>query len=71
MTELKVENDKYVICHNDADIIHCVHVRKGNVLVTGQPIVEQFDTIEQLKQRVNEIANDESYFELNFDSENM
>ena len=71
MNELKIESDKYVICHNNADIIHCVHIRQGNILATGQPIVEQFDTLEQLKQRVNEIANDESYFELNFDSEKM
>lgn len=71
MTELRMENDKYVICHNNADVIHCVHVRQGNVLVTGQPNVEQFDTLEEAKLRVNEIANDESYFDSNFDPENM
>lgn len=71
MTELRMENDKYVICHNNADVIHCVHVRQGNVLVTGQSNVEQFDTLEEAKLRVNEIANDESYFDSNFDLENM
>lgn len=71
MTELRMENDKYVICHNNADVIHCVHVKQGNVLVTGQPNVEQFDTLEEAKLRVNEIANDESYFDSNFDLENM
>lgn len=71
MTELRMENDKYVICHNNTDVIHCVHVRQGNVLVTGQPNVEQFDTLEEAKLRVNEIANDESYFDSNFDPENM
>lgn len=71
MTELKMENDKYVICHNNADVIHCVHVKQGNVLVTGQPNVEQYNTLEEAKLRVNEIANDESYFDSNFDPENM
>lgn len=60
-----------VICHNGTDVIHCVHVKQGNVLVTGQPIVEQFDTLEEAKLRINEIANDESYFDSNFNPENM
>lgn len=67
MKELKVKEDTYVLCHNNTDVIHCVFLKKGNTLTTGQEFVEKFLTIDNLKKRVNEIVKDDSYFDSNFD----
>ena len=58
--------EKYIVCHNGKDIIHLVHLKKGNKLVTGQEFIEEFLTLEDAKTRINEIAQSDSYFDENF-----
>jgi hypothetical protein len=71
MKEITTETSKYILCHNNIDVIHCVLLKKGNILSTEQEFIEEFSTIELLKARVNEIVGDEEYFDLNFSSNNF
>lgn len=50
-----ITETKWVLCHNSAHIFHIVKLEIGNKLETGQPYIEEFDTEEQLEQRINEI----------------
>ena len=50
-----VTETKWVLCHNSTDIFHIVKLEIGNKLETGQPYIEEFDTEEQLEQRINEL----------------
>ncbi len=65
MKEIVANNDIHIICHNNADIIHYIFLRKGNRLATGQPFVEERTSLVEIKSRINQIARDESYFDSN------
>lgn len=43
---------KWVLCHNNVDVFHIIQVQKGQTLQTGQPVVEVFDTDEELKNKI-------------------
>lgn len=58
--------DKYVLCHNGGEIIHCILLKKNNSLDTSLEFVEEFASKEEVKTRINELANDENYFDNNF-----
>jgi hypothetical protein len=66
MKEYIANQECYLLCHNGVDVFHCVHLLVGNKSVTGQPNMEKFDTVEELKERVNEISGDPEYFDNNF-----
>jgi len=66
MREITTEVEKFIVCHNNADVIHYVNLKPGNTLSTSQEFVEEFTDLEAAKNRVNELANDENYFNDNF-----
>ncbi len=66
MQEITTETEKFIVCHNNLDVIHYVNLKKGNVLLTEQEFVEEFLDLDSAKNRVNELANDEDYFVNNF-----
>jgi hypothetical protein len=66
MKNITTTTDKYILCHDGIDIIHCILLKEGNNLSTGLEFVEEFVTKEEVKTRVNELTNDENYFDSNF-----
>lgn len=66
MKEVIANNDIHIICHNNADIIHYLFLHRGDKLTTGQPFVEERTSLEEIKGRINQIARDESYFDLHY-----
>ena len=66
MKSITTTTEKYILCHNGGEIIHCVLLKEGNNLDTGLEFVEEFTSKEVLKTRVNLLANDENYFDNNF-----
>lgn len=65
MKEITTDSRKYILCHNNSDTVHCVLLEKGNVLTTSQNFVEQYTSLEMVKNRVFEITKDENYFQAN------
>jgi hypothetical protein len=49
------QEEKWVLCHNGADIIHLVYLKIGGNLSSGQPNMELFDTKEQAIARAKEL----------------
>jgi phage regulator Rha-like protein len=66
MQEIVVKKEKHLVLHNNEEIAHYVHVKKGNVIQTAMNKIEEFDTLEEAKTRVNEITNNENYFTENY-----
>lgn len=66
MENITTNIDKYIVCHNGNDVIHLVLLKKGNKLVTGQEFIEEFSTIDEAKNRINDIAKDPTFFDSNF-----
>ena len=66
MKEITTTEDKYILCHNNAEIIHCVLLKESNKLSTGLEFVEEFTSITDVKNRINVLAKDENYFDNNF-----
>ncbi len=53
MNEIKnATQEKWVLCHNDNDVFHIVHINVGGNLSSGQPKMEQFDTKQELIDRI-------------------
>ncbi len=42
--------EKHVICHNNLDVFHYSVVEPNDGLVTGQPFMEIFNSIEEAKE---------------------
>jgi hypothetical protein len=68
---------KYFLAHNGKDIFHYREIIEEQIINTGQPNLEYFDTINQLKDRLVELGvnytepnNDEYSGIESFDSEN-
>lgn len=66
MKEIITITEKYILCHNGGEVIHCVLLKEGNKLSTGLEFIEEFTSKEELKNRVNALANDENHFDDNF-----
>ena len=66
MREITTEVEKFIVCHNNADVIHYVNLKPGNTLLTGQEFIEEFLNLEAAQNRINELANDQEYFNNNF-----
>lgn len=64
MKEIIAIKDLYVICHNNSNVIHCVYLKKGHKLTTGQPFVEERNTIAEVESRVDQIAKTTGYFNI-------
>lgn len=56
MTEITATHNGWALCHDGINILHIVPLKTGNVLMTGQPYVEQIDDAEDAKTRVRELA---------------
>ena len=67
MKEIISETESHVVCYDNLGTIHYVVINKGNILQTGLPFVDKFDTKEEAVSKVNLIANDENYFLNNFE----
>lgn len=60
MKEITAKKDTYILCHNGEDVVHFIFLKEGNTLTTGQPFVEEFDSVEILKPRLEEITKGNS-----------
>lgn len=57
--EFQVTSDKYIVFKNeDSSILHLTFVTSGSKCATGQPIVEQFDTLEDATAYIDAIKGD-------------
>lgn len=57
MKEIKDHKTKvWVIAHDADSVFHPAEVEVGNVLTTGQPFLEQFDTEEAMVQRLIDLT---------------
>jgi hypothetical protein len=56
---------EYFLAHNSENVFHYCEIKEGQMVTTGQPYLEYFNTLEQLKQRLNELGVE--YTESNFD----
>ncbi len=50
----------WAIAHNSDSAFHPTKLEVGQVLSTGQPFVEQFDTEKDMVERLIELAGDDS-----------
>lgn len=66
MKEITTTTDKYILCHNGKEVIHCILLKEGNKLSTGLEFVEEFTSKEDVKTRIVALTEDEEYFEKNF-----
>ena len=57
----------FYVCHNGGSIIQYFDLSTGGKLYNGQEFVERFDTKDEVVQRINELANDEKYFNEHFE----
>jgi predicted sulfurtransferase len=57
----------FYVCHNAGSIIQYFDLSTGGKLYNGQQFVERFDTKDEVAQRINELANDEKYFDEHFE----
>jgi hypothetical protein len=57
----------FYVCHNGGSIIQYFDLSAGGNLYNGQQFVERFDTKDEAVQRVNDLANDEKYFDEHFE----
>ena len=56
MTEFTATHSGWALCHDNINVLHIVPLKTGNVLMTGQPYLEQFDDAEDAKTLVRELA---------------
>lgn len=61
VTAEKIE--KWVLCHNEEDVFHIVRLTVGSTVESGQPIMEEFDTESEIRERVLELTKDEKFFD--------
>jgi hypothetical protein len=63
---------KYYLAHNEIDVFHYGELKDGQVIETGQPYLEFFDNLNDLKIRVNSfgLEFDENYNSNDLDTQN-
>ena len=54
---------KYYLATNETNIFHFGEMEEGSILTTGQPKVFYFDTESELKNKVNTLAKDSTYYD--------
>lgn len=70
--EIQLTSDKYIVAKSeDNKIIHLIFITSNSTFKTGQPIVEQFDTLEEATSYIDVIKgegytrdNFKNYFEI-------
>jgi len=65
MQTLELQNaskETWVLCHNSVDVFHIFHLQVGEGVETGQPDLEQFDTEEELEQRLTVLTGNPNYY---------
>ena len=43
---------RYFLAHNEIDVFHYGELLEGQVIETGQPFLEYFNTLDELKDRL-------------------
>jgi hypothetical protein len=54
---------RYYLATNEIDIFHFGEIEDESVLTTGQPKVFYFNTESELKNKVNTLAKDSTYYD--------
>jgi hypothetical protein len=54
---------RYYLATNEIDIFHFGEIEDESILTTGQPKVFYFDTEVKLKNKVNTLAKDPTYYD--------
>jgi len=64
--EIQLTSEKYIVSKNeDATIIHLVFATANSKFATGQPVVMQFDTLDEAEVHIDSIKGD-GYAKENF-----
>jgi hypothetical protein len=58
----KVNKETWVLCHNSIDIFHIIKLEPNGSIESGQPELEQFDTEEELEQRLTVLTGNPNYY---------
>lgn len=66
MSLTALTEQKHYVCHNGGLVIQYFDLSIGGKLYNGLEFVEKFDTLDEAKSRINELANDEEYFDKHF-----
>lgn len=53
----------YVAYNLEKEIFHFGEIKKGGVLATGQPELEEFSTKTELKERLDELTGEKNYYD--------
>lgn len=54
----------YYIAYNlEKEIFHYGEIKKGGVLTTGQPELEEFSTKTAMKERLDELTGEKDYYD--------
>ena len=70
MKEIQKSDKKiWVIAHDSSSIFHPVELEPGLTLSTGQPFLEQYETEEEMSERLADLTGDENFWE-KYKSEN-
>lgn len=54
---------RYYLATNEIDVFHFGEIEDESVLTTGQPKVFYFDTETELKNKINTLAKDPTYYD--------
>jgi hypothetical protein len=54
---------RYYLATNEIDIFHFGMIEEESILTTGQPKVFYFDTKNELKNKINTLAKDPTYYD--------
>lgn len=54
---------RYYLATNEIDVFHFGEIEDESVLTTGQPKVFYFNTESELKDKVNTLAKDSTYYD--------
>jgi len=56
----------FYVCHNGGSIIQYFDLSNGGKLYSGLEFVERYDTKNEAIAKVNELADDDTYFDEHF-----
>lgn len=57
-----MEEIKFYIAHNNADIVNFGQASKNSVISTGQPYLEEFESEEEFSKRLGELKNNPDFY---------
>jgi len=63
MKEIQKSNKKvWVIAHDSSSIFHPIELESGLALSTGQPFLEQYETEEEMSDRLADLTGDPNFW---------